>query len=405
MSGAPSGMRVCLLTTDFLPNIGGIAAHVYGLGRGLMRVGHPVDVVVPQLGSRNPLGARRAEVVDGLRVVHISVPRIPRLARYYFARWAARHVRALRPAGYDVVHWHTPLDGALAARIPAPLRVFTNHTSHFLQWELEGQNRALARRVLDPADAVISPSQELTAATVSTGFDPGRTWTIPNGVDAERFSPQVDGAGVRRKYGIEPHERVVLCPRRLEKKNGVPFWLRSLPIVLGRMARSETVRFLLVGDYLQQDQYSDRENVLRIMKELALGDRLMWVGTVPNEQMPSYFAASDIVVLPSLMEATSIAGLEAMASGIPLVATHVGGIPEIVQDGKTGVLVEPASAAALADAVLRLLENDSLRREMGQTARRTIESDFTWDAVAARTAAVYETCMGVVAAEGGSALR
>jgi glycosyltransferase involved in cell wall biosynthesis len=381
-------VRICLLSSDFLPNVGGIAAHVYGLATALGRLGHEVEVVVPGVHwplQRPTLGR---ETLDGFGLTRVAVPRLPKLTRFYFAPWVARALSA--GPRYDVVHWHTPLhEGEVAARMPATLRVFTNHTSQFLEWERDGRDRGLARRVLRHAGAVISPSQELTNATVSAGFDPALTSTIPNGVDAARFSPRADGSAVRRQHGIGPDEVVVFCPRRLEKKNGVIHWLRALPEVLARVSGSQRVRFLLVGDYAWQDEYSDQENLVREMGALGLGEGLIWVKRVPNAEMPSYFAASDLVVLPSLMEATSIAGLEAMASGKAMVATRVGGIPEIVHDGVTGVLVEPASPPQLAAAMADLILDGERRRGYGAQARRLVEDRFTWEAIARQTAEVY----------------
>lgn len=387
-------MNICLLTSDFLPNIGGIAAHVRGLAGGLARLDHRVDVVVPGLRRPFQRPSVRQESLDDFRVVRVAVPRVPRLTGLYFAARVAAEMRGvLGGARYEVIHWHTPLrEGACAARLPGAWRVFTNHTSQFLEWERDGRDRRLARRVLRHADAVISPSQELTDTTISAGFDPERSWTISNGVDATRFSPSVDGSDVRRRYGIDADEVVVLCPRRLEKKNGVIHWLRALPEVLARVGDAARVRFLLVGDYPWHDEYSDQEAVVRAMAELGLGERLVWVKRVPNSEMPAYFAAADLVVLPSLMEATSIAGLEAMATGVPMVATRVGGIPEIVHHEETGLLVEPASPPQLAAAMAELILDAERRRRYGARARRLVDERYTWDAIAGRTVEVYRRC-------------
>ena len=105
--------------------------------------------------------------------------------------------------------------------------------------------------------------------------------------------------------------------------------------------------------------------------------------------MPKLYNASDICVLPSLMEATSIAGLEAMASGLPIVGTHVGGIPDIVKDGKTGLLVEPRNAKALAASINKLCLDTELLGSMGRDARTFCVESFDWDIIAEKTEAVY----------------
>jgi glycosyltransferase involved in cell wall biosynthesis len=389
-------MNICLLSSDFLPNVGGIAAHVFGLASGLSRLGHHVDVVVP--GSARPFSKPlyKVEELSGFRVIRLSVPGLPRVTHHFFSWACAGLIRALRhkAGGYDVVHWHTPIsDGKIAARLTESRRIFTNHTSHFLEWELEGKNHSLARQVLAPAEAVICPSRELAQATLSAGFDRSQIWTIPNGVDINVFSPLNDGSRIRAKYGIGSEELVVLCPRRWEKKNGVTYWLRALPIVLEAVGPRLPVRFLLVGDYLKDDESSDRANILNTIADINLGNRLIITGNIPHYEMPEVFASANLVVLPSLMEATSVAGLEAMASGVPLIGTQVGGIPEIIVHGQTGLLVPPMSPEALAEAMVLLLRDPDRRRAMGQAAHQRVLDEFTWDIIAEKTIHVYRTVL------------
>jgi glycosyltransferase involved in cell wall biosynthesis len=385
-------LRVCVTSADYLPNPGGVAAHVAGLAGGLARQGARVTVLVPSATrDRRQAGASR-EAGSGFRVVRAAAWAPPRLG------WLLRppaYLRALRSeldGPLDVFHWHNPgLDPEAAARVRARLRVFTNHTSHFLEWSLGGQSPRRARAAVRHADVVLCPSQELVEATLTTGFPADRVFFVTNGVDTHRFAPGVDGAAVRARLGFGPEDVVFLCPRRLEKKNGVPYWLRALPEVVRGSAAP--VRFLLVGDYPGRDVYSDRDAVAALIGELGLGDRLVWVGSVPPAEMPQHVAAADVVVLPSLMEATSIAGLEAMAAGKPLLGTNVGGIPQILEDGRTGLLVPPADAQALAAAMLRLADDPDGRRRMGAAGRAAVESRFSWDAVGRTTLDIYLDAM------------
>ena len=113
------------------------------------------------------------------------------------------------------------------------------------------------------------------------------------------------------------------------------------------------------------------------------------LGSVPNDAMPRLHSASDVAVLPSLLEATSIAGLETMACGVPLLGTAVGGIPEIVTDGVEGTLVPPRDPGALASALERMLVNADGRRAMGARARERVVHEFSWQAISRRSVAVY----------------
>lgn len=375
-----------MLTTDFLPNIGGIAAHVVGLSEGLSQLGHSVTVVVPQPARLKLTPRVCEEYVQNFRVIRLGVPTLPRLGWLLYQRKAAAWLQQTIRSGYDIVHWHT-FDQAMIRRLRDVTRVFTNHTSQFLEYVANPVEMSRARKIVQPADWVIAPSRELAEATLTTGYPADRVCVIPNGVNIDIFSPNVDGQGIRHRHRIAPDECVVLCPRRLEKKNGVIYWVRAIPGLLS--THCERIRFLLVGDYQRNDQYSAREEVLSAIARLDLGDQFIFTGAVPNSEMPAYFAAADIVVIPSLMEATSIAGLEAMASGKPIVSTNVGGLPEIVLDGKTGYLVPPADSPALAGAMRKLIAAPSLRESMGQAARERVLREFDWRVIAERTAAVY----------------
>lgn len=384
-------MRILMLSTDFLPNIGGITAHIVGLSAGLRNLGHKVTVVVPQRIRPWSLPWTREEHTQNCHVVRLGVPTLPKMTwvyPFYVANLLQRSIRS----GYQVIHWHT-FDSEITCRLKGVVKIFTNHTSYFLEYVSDPSTMSRARRLVKPADIVIAPSQELAQATITAGYAADRTRVIPNGVDTNRFSPNVDGLLVRRRYGIPLDECVILCPRRLEKKNGVIYWVRAIPLVLAQS--KERVRFVFVGDYRDQNQYSAREEVLSAIAELDLGDQVIFTGAVPNREMPKYFAASDVVVLPSLVEATSIAGLEAMASGKPIVGTNVGGIPEIVNDGETGYLIPPADPPALAEAVQKLVTSPNLRESMGRAARKRAECEFAWSVIAKRTVTVYEEAMNL----------
>jgi glycosyltransferase involved in cell wall biosynthesis len=388
-------LRIGLLTSDFLPNSGGIAAHVAGLSTGLSRQGCRVCVIVPESAKSRTENGLLWECNSGVTVVRARLWNLPYLNRF---TWIRRQVSLFQKIAVqfpmDVLHWHTPLaESEVAARVEARGKVFTNHTSQFLEWVLARQNPTQAEKTLACADVVVCPSQELVDATCHSGYPRDRVMFIPNGVDASRFSPEVRGADVRSKLGFRADEVVVLCPRRLEKKNGVTFWLDSIPLILASTRLS--VRFLLVGDYRGDSRYSDREAVLRKMKNLALGDRLVWVGSVHPDNMPQYFAASDIVILPSLLEATSIAALEAMSTGKPIVATRTGGLPYLVKDNISGFLVDVSDHVQLARATLKLVENESLRRQFGDQARNRVVSEFTWESIANQTLTAYHRAIAL----------
>lgn len=374
-------MKIILLTTDFYPNIGGIAAHVAGLAGGLSRLGHEVAVFVAQADRKAWLPRSSRERLNGFDVLRLAAH--PRL----YARVVARRLQAMIGAGFRVAHWHT-FDQEVMSRLRGAAKVFTNHTSYFLEYIEQAETMPKAQAIVAPADFVIGPSTELVEATCKAGYPAGKTRFICNGVDTERFSPAADGRELRQRLGIADEEVVFLCPRRLEKKTGVIYWIEAIPPLLARCARP--MRFLIVGDYLLDNAFSARQEVLHGIEKLKLGERVIFTGAIPHTEMQRYFAASDVVVLPSLIEATSIAGLEAMAAGKPVLGTTVGGIPQIVADDATGLLVPPGDSHALSEAAARLAADDALRARLGAAARARCVAEFDWHVIASRTVEVYE---------------
>ncbi|MFP6763853.1 MAG: glycosyltransferase family 4 protein, partial [Planctomycetaceae bacterium] len=319
-------MRIGLITADFHPNVGGVAAHVVELGKSLVRNGHEVHVVTL------PLGAERAPAGE-LHGMSVHRPPIPKgkplyswLTRYWLNRFLAR-----RPLDVMHVHGLRPLEATSGLAIPV---VFTNHTSGFLKRIQKGAfERARLARRLAHVSHVLAPSDELVEATKAAGYS-GPVHFIPNGVDTSRFQPgeaegeSLDGsagaeAGLRQTWTQADSEVVILLARRLVEKNGVAVFAEAVTQLKNR----DRVRIVFAGDGVE------RERVERILGAGGMLDRSVFLGNMPNPQMPAIYRAADISVLPSFMEATSITGLESMATGLPLVGTRVGGIPVLIEDG------------------------------------------------------------------------
>jgi glycosyltransferase involved in cell wall biosynthesis len=144
------------------------------------------------------------------------------------------------------------------------------------------------------------------------------------------------------------------------------------------------VRLVLAGDG------PERGAVTEILRRDGCESATVFLGSVANPDMPAIYQAADISVLPSFLEATSITGLESMATGLPLVGTRVGGIPALIDDGETGLLVAAGDAAGLAAAIRRLCDNPAERARFGAAARRKVLEQFAWPVVTARTVEYYE---------------
>ena len=367
-------MRIGLVAADFWPNVGGVAAHVVELGRALVHLGHDVHVLTRPLSDER---APRSELF-GMQVHRPSLPRLRPICHWALRDWL-RRFHETTPLDLLHVHGLRPLPATMG--LPRPI-VFTNHTSGFLQ--RVGRSARARRRVarwIESADLVLAPSEQLAEATLALEVTSPVRY-VPNGVDPDRFCP--GPSDVRQELGIADDEVVVLLARRLVAKNGVCVFAEAA----GEFVRPG-VRIVFAGDGPERDE------VKTILKRNGCHSSALFLGNVANTRMPDLYRAADISVLPSFLEATSITGLESMASALPLVGTRVGGIPTIVADGQTGRLVEHGNPSRLARAIRGLCEDGEERSRFGAAARQRILDQFAWSAIAKQTAAYYERVLQV----------
>ncbi|HSJ07723.1 MAG TPA: glycosyltransferase family 4 protein [Longimicrobiales bacterium] len=362
-------MRILQQCIYFPPEVGGLESHAYYLCRELVRLGHHVTMVT----SRSRPGLPRRETMDGIEVVRKWFPQkrtpVGWAAHTLGTRW--HYVRLARHA--DVLHAQTfasALPGMAARRKFGKPLVLTLHTSHFLRLAKRPAWRPVLRKIIRSSDWLLAASEEIR--DVALGLYPHpRAEALTNGVDTTLFHP------IRKENG-RGRPRVVV-PRRLFEKNGVEFFIRALPLLRGRMA----VDALLVGDG------PERGRLEALASELGVTDMLTFMGSRRNDEMPGILAGADVAVFPSLMEATSVAALEAMSCGLPVAASRVGGLPEIV-DETVGTLFEPADPGALASALAALLERPDLKAA-GRLARSRVVDNWSVERLARRHVEIYET--------------
>lgn len=364
-------MKILMLSSEFPPTVGGVGSHVRELSAALLAQGHRAEVVtlavkgLPELAELDGIVVRRPRLLPGMPFYDL-----------HLASWLRKRVAA---GDVDLIHVHGLRAAAATKGLGLPC-VFTNHTSGFLKrLAASAWRRRRTEARIRHFDAVIAPSEELCEAARTLGYT-GRIEYIPNAVDAERFCP--GDRHLRAAWGVDDETPVVLLARRLVEKNGVRFFADALVRLAGQ-------RFLAViaGDG------PERQTVERILAEGGVADQVRILGSVPNSDMPDIYRGADISVLPSLMEATSITGLESMATALPLVGTRVGGIPDLIDDGETGLLVPPRDPEAMAKAIADLLADADARIRMGRAGRVKVDRAFTWGVIARRTVGVYQAAM------------
>ena len=257
------------------------------------------------------------------------------------------------------------------ARSGAPV-VSTWHTSHFLRLATRPRWANLFGRLVAAGDANLAASEEI--AGVAESLAPGHTvQAVTNGVETSIFKRTEPSL----KAPEEGRRRVVV-PRRLFEKNGVEFAVRAVPLI----ARHHDVEVLLVGDGPERDRLE------ALAAELHVLDRVHFLGVRAHSEMPGLLSSAELAIFPSLMEATSVAALECMACEIPVAASRVGGLPEIV-DESVGGLFTPADPEALAKVVSDLLSDPDLPAR-GAAARDRVVADWSNERLAQHHLALYE---------------
>ncbi|MCE5252020.1 glycosyltransferase [bacterium] len=293
----------------------------------------------------------------------------------------------------DILHAHWILpNGYIAARVSratgVPL-IIQLHGSDVFTAEKNALFRSMARFAASQATYIFSPSPDLTARLRAIGIDTRKCGLVPNTVESD-FSANVTGADVHRlrgRLGIPPNNRIVLAMGRMVHVKGFTYLLDAFRTIA---AGHEHVTLVLAGGGVLFDEMKE------YAARLGLENRVVMPGAVMRDEGPVYFRMADLLVVPSIRhESGAVDGLpvvvpEAMAAGLPIVASNVGGIPVLVRDGITGILVSERDTAALAEAIGRLIGNDELRNTLGSRSRRVIERSVNYDTVAEYMTSVYE---------------
>jgi starch synthase len=400
-------LKVVLLTREYPPDVyGGAGVHVEYLSRELAKL---VPVEVRRFGKDG--ASDPALTVRGYRPWDRLAGEGPSISALQ-----VMSVDLAMAAGLDapsLVHshtWYVNFAGHLAKLLYGIPHVATTHSLEPLRpWKAEQLGRGgyalscfFERTGLEGADAVIAVSTAMRADVLRAypAIDPSKVEVIHNGIDADEYRPD-QGTDVLARHGVDPDKPYVLFVGRLTRQKGLTHLLDAAP----RFDPSAQV--VLCAGAPDTPEF-EREVAARVA-ELARRRRgVVWISKMlPKEEVIQLMSHAAVFVCPSTYEPLGIVNLEAMACGTPVVATATGGIPEVVEDGVTGLLVpfEPTDpwgtpadpggfAAAIADRVSSLLADPDRRRAFGDAGRRRVVERFTWSSVAQRTLSLYRRVTG-----------
>jgi glycosyltransferase involved in cell wall biosynthesis len=365
-------LRVALYNLTTTTKVGGVESFVWDLSRELVGRGHDVTII-------GGIGPRR-EPIAGVRVLTFPFisrrfwQALPPLRRAYAeAKLIERLTMAvaalpeLARGGYDILHLQKPYDMApalLARRLGGARVVLGCHGEDFYRGD-----RWLARHV----DGAVSCSH-FNARTVAARY-PLMPRVIFNGIDTSLFRPVPADPEVRRMG-----EHLLLYVGRLQPWKGVDTAIRALPHLPGAV-------LLVAGDG------EDRARLERLAGELGVGRQVHFLGALPREALPRLYSSVDLLLATSFASETfGISLVEAQACGLPVVAANFGGFPEVIDTGRTGLLVPPRDPQALAAAVDTLLSDPQRRAELAAAAPAWA-AQFSWPAVVDRVEAAYRSVL------------
>ncbi|MFB1082161.1 glycosyltransferase family 4 protein [Jeotgalibacillus sp. JSM ZJ347] len=385
-------MKILLTTANDYPHLGGLSTHMTTLKAGLESRGHEVDILsftdVPK--KTQYLTARGPSFV--LNKVSKGVGYHWTLKRR--RDFLVKLIEANKHKGYHIINAQDAF--ATLASLKSGLPVVSTVHGYLTR---EGISRGAVAEGSKSAEEmfraeVLSFKGTRAVITVDTrikdyvkevaGVD---GHMIKNFIDVEGFKPETERRSeYREKYGFGEDEKIFFVPRRLTAKNGVTYPIRSLPAVLEEHPEAKVV-FAGTGEAL--------EEMKRLIDEHNLHDNVKLLGAVDHSVMKEYYALSDVVLVPSVHsagveEATSISALEAMGSGVPLIACAVGGLKEIVDHGVDGLLVPDQDVEALSEAMIELLDNPDYGQTLAGRARQKIVDEYSHFAAAEKFEKIYK---------------
>ncbi|MCX5717491.1 MAG: glycosyltransferase family 4 protein [Nitrospirae bacterium] len=385
-----SNLKVCIVSPLFNPLIGGPSRQAVAMTKQLIKKG--VDTVV----ISRQLSCIRGEIED-VEVHYVSTisSHVYNLTEFSirnfliaanFALGAAIKLFKLRER-FDIVQFYS---ASLPLLLCLPLlkmlgkKVVAKTTGGRGGKEAGGLDNFFLKPLLVPifkyTDKFIAVSDEIMNRLLKEGYSEKVIIKIPNGVDAERFSPSLESRRkqLKDKFGF-PQENVFLYSGRIVRGKGLESLMRAMIDVV---KINDKILLVLIGS-------GDLDESLKDMGyELGLEKYINFEGLIEN--VDEYLNASDIFILPSFSEGMPNSLLEAMACGLPVIASKIGGVVDVVEDGKSGILFEPGDVSGLASAMIKLLNDNELRLKLGAEARKRIVDSFSIDRIADEYIRLYE---------------
>jgi glycosyltransferase involved in cell wall biosynthesis len=381
-------MKILIATDNYYPNVNGASYFAQRLAYYLKKHYHSVLVIAPSLNHYE-----ETSQYDGVQVYGVPSMPLERI-RVPFPIMVALYVeKAINQFQPDVIHIQSHFAiGRNAANTAKSLHIPIVGTNHFMPENLVhyfhppkpietmviNMGWAYCLKTLNRLDAVTSPTKIAAGLLEKVGIKKPVS-VISNGIDLQIFKPSNDGAYLATRYKIPTDKPVLLFVGRLDKEKYLDLVIRALAKAISQTP----ITLIIVGTG------AERSKLEKLAADLHLQLHIIFTGFVPDEDLPNLYTLADCFIMAGTVELQSIATMEAMASGLPVLAVRAMALPELVRDGENGFLFEHGNISQMAEQIVRLLGNQSLRQKMGQTSLQIIQS-HNIDRVIEKFEALYQ---------------
>lgn len=394
--------KVCFISPEYWPLTGGTGSYVYYLSNELLKNGHKIYVVT---GSNQ---TQDIKVNSQLDVSFLKIPKMPIVKSFMLAGNSYRKLQSIRDTeNIDIMLPQLPLTPSFA--VPpnfGKTLVCTVHSTWKGEAEairgepylrLNANEKFLVSfnwflRIFE--EGMLHRARKIIAVSNFTKWELTNYYKIPenkikvihNGVDINKFKPAEDKRKVKAELGFNPDDIAIVSVGRLYARKGLFTLIQSMPAVIKSFPKA---KFIISG----KGQSDEMKKLIAHAERIGVKNNIIFTGYYPDKKLPKLYQAADVFAFSTFYEHHPFAVLEALATGLPVVTTTVGGIPETIESGRNGFLVEPFNEKQFAEKILYLLEHPAFASEMGALARKTVVEQLDWNIVVKDAMRVYEEAL------------
>jgi len=394
--------KVCFISPEYWPLTGGTGSYIYYLSNELQKNNYPIYILT---GANQTKDLRINPTLD---VSFLKIPKTPIVKSFILAAQSSQKLQTIqKTAQIDLIHPQLPLTPSFA--VPPNFDKTLVCTVHST-WKGEAQAiacepymrlnanekflilanhflRFFEERMLHRVKKIIAVSH-FTKWELTTYYNipPHKIQVIHNGIDTKKFQPPTNKLKIKKELGLNPTDIAIVSVGRLYARKGLFNLIETIPTVIKSFPNA---KFIISG----KGQSSEMTKLHIHAERLGVKKNIIFTGYTPDKELPKLYQAADIFAFSTFYEHHPFAILEALSTGLPVVTTTVGGIPETIQSGKNGLLVPPFNSKHFSKALLYLLEHPAEAAEMGAKARQTVVEQLDWGIVVKEAMKIYDKAL------------